>query len=232
MAIRPLETHYAGHRFRSRLEARWAVFMDKLDIPWEYEPQGYVVNGAPYLPDFLVRPNTDGAFWLEIKGTFPDPDELTKAKGLAEGSGIPAFVYWAKPEPPAPDLGHLTEEEFNGWDRDGYVWTDDQGWREYPTQPPKWQLDLIPTAFRFSPSGKPKEAKSGFHWWTECTQCGHVRLASSGQEGWCPRFESMSSEEIDRRVGRLYPRFGHRTPKVLAAYDAARSARFEHGERG
>ena len=71
MTIQAIETHYAGHRFRSRLEARWAVFMNHLNVPWEYEPQGYLVNGAPYLPDFLVWPNTDHAFWLEIKGVFP-----------------------------------------------------------------------------------------------------------------------------------------------------------------
>jgi len=34
--IKPIETHYAGHRFRSRLEARWAVFLDAMEIPWQY----------------------------------------------------------------------------------------------------------------------------------------------------------------------------------------------------
>ena len=28
MEIKPIETHYKGYRFRSRLEARWAVFFD------------------------------------------------------------------------------------------------------------------------------------------------------------------------------------------------------------
>lgn len=43
--VRPIETSYAGCRFRSRLEARWAVFFDALDIPWDYEPQGFEVGG-------------------------------------------------------------------------------------------------------------------------------------------------------------------------------------------
>lgn len=232
MAIQPIETRYKGHRFRSRLEARWAVFMDHLDVPWEYEPQGYLVDNQPYLPDFLVHPNTDRAFWLEIKGTFPSQDELDKARGLAAGTGMRAFVYWAKPEVPAPDLSHLTEAQYAGWDQLGYVWTDDYGWREYPNAPAKWQLDLTPTAFLFTPNQKPAQEKSGFWWWTECTLCGHVRLAPSGQEGWCPTLEGLSTEEVDRRVGRLYPRFRHRTPRILAAYTAARSARFEHGESG
>ena len=40
----PVETLYAGHRFRSRLEARWAVFFDCLGIVWEYEPEGYALD--------------------------------------------------------------------------------------------------------------------------------------------------------------------------------------------
>lgn len=227
MSIQAIETHYAGHRFRSRLEARWAVFFDTLGIRWEYEPQGYVIDGTPYLPDFLVHPNTDGAFWLEIKGVFPGDDELAKARGLAEGSGVPAFVYWGKPEAPAPDLSHLTADQFCGFDRDGYVWVDQWGWSEYPTQPPAWQLTLTPTAFRFNPNGK-HAGKSGFLWWTECPHCGHVRLSSQGQVGWCPSFDGRPVDELPE----LYPNFGHRTERLLAAYAAARSARFEHGERG
>ena len=34
-----LPTKYAGIQFRSRLEARWAVFFDALKIKWEYEPE-------------------------------------------------------------------------------------------------------------------------------------------------------------------------------------------------
>lgn len=37
----PIETRYKGYRFRSRLEARWAVFFDVLGVRWEYEPEGY-----------------------------------------------------------------------------------------------------------------------------------------------------------------------------------------------
>ena len=38
--ITPIETIYKGYRFRSRLEARWAVFMDACGADWEYEPEG------------------------------------------------------------------------------------------------------------------------------------------------------------------------------------------------
>lgn len=36
MDIKPIETHYNGYRFRSRLEARWAVFFDALGIKPEF----------------------------------------------------------------------------------------------------------------------------------------------------------------------------------------------------
>ena len=61
MAIKPIETEYKGYRFRSRLEARWAVFFDTLDVKWEYEPQGWqLADGTRYLPDFWL-PDCDTA---------------------------------------------------------------------------------------------------------------------------------------------------------------------------
>jgi len=55
MNIQPIETEYNGYKFRSRLEARWAVFFDKAGIPYEYEPEGFVLNGGTYyLPDFYL----------------------------------------------------------------------------------------------------------------------------------------------------------------------------------
>lgn len=64
--IQPIPTRYAGCHFRSRLEARWAVFFDKLGARWEYEPQGFMIDGTPYLPDFLL---TDCGTWVEVKGS-------------------------------------------------------------------------------------------------------------------------------------------------------------------
>jgi hypothetical protein len=70
--LRPIETTYRGCRFRSRLEARWAVFFQALNLPWEHEPQGFVLStGAWYLPDFRVR-LADGPLWAEVKPTGSD----------------------------------------------------------------------------------------------------------------------------------------------------------------
>lgn len=54
MIIKPIETLYKGYRFRSRLEARWAIFFDVANIKWEYETEGFNVNNTRYLPDFYL----------------------------------------------------------------------------------------------------------------------------------------------------------------------------------
>lgn len=66
--MKAIETIYRGSRFRSRLEARWAVAFDCLGMSWDYEPQGYVVSGKPYLPDFWLP---QLSCFVEIKPTLP-----------------------------------------------------------------------------------------------------------------------------------------------------------------
>lgn len=62
--IKPIQTRYKGYHFRSRLEARWAVFFDALGLNWEYEPEGYQTSEGWYLPDFYL-PKFD--CFVEIK---------------------------------------------------------------------------------------------------------------------------------------------------------------------
>lgn len=64
LTIKPLETRCNGYRFRSRLEARWSIFLEELGIEYAYEPQGYVLPSGPYLPDFYL-PKYDK--FIEIK---------------------------------------------------------------------------------------------------------------------------------------------------------------------
>lgn len=80
--IKPIETEYNGYRFRSRLEARWAVFFDAMGIKYEYEPEGYVLqDGECYLPDFRLhvrhRSSTDEnePVYAEVKGLLTPKDE-------------------------------------------------------------------------------------------------------------------------------------------------------------
>jgi hypothetical protein len=64
--IKPIPTRYAGRLFRSRLEARFAVFFNALGIDWDYEPEGFALKAGWYLPDFYL-PNLDGGTWIEVK---------------------------------------------------------------------------------------------------------------------------------------------------------------------
>ena len=89
--MQAIETQYAGCKFRSRLEARWAVLLDNLGLEWMYEPQPYPTPAGVYLPDFWL-PNWRGAgLWLEIKGTEPTGRELDK-------------VAWFSRTPPGDDV--------------------------------------------------------------------------------------------------------------------------------
>lgn len=63
----PIETQYRGYRFRSRLEARWAVVFDALGWEWTYEIEGYELRGGRYLPDFHIRLPEGMVRWWEIK---------------------------------------------------------------------------------------------------------------------------------------------------------------------
>lgn len=65
MSIKPIETYYNGYRFRSRLEARWAVFWDALSVKYEYETEGFEnYLGEKYLPDFYLN---DLNIYVEVK---------------------------------------------------------------------------------------------------------------------------------------------------------------------
>lgn len=66
--LKPIETFYKGYKFRSRLEARWAVFFDTIGIKWQYEVEGFTLSdGRHYLPDFKITTLNKLTCWIEIK---------------------------------------------------------------------------------------------------------------------------------------------------------------------
>lgn len=69
--LKTIETRYAGCHFRSRLEARWAVFFNNLGVRWDYELQGFHLPAGPYLPDFWL-PEINSGIWFEVKPDTPD----------------------------------------------------------------------------------------------------------------------------------------------------------------
>lgn len=97
--IKPIQTKYHGCLFRSRLEARWAVFLDSLGIEWEYEKEGYDLDGVWYLPDFWIpyRYGPGWGFWLEIKPVPLSKEELSKCAALAAATGHRTFAICGQP---------------------------------------------------------------------------------------------------------------------------------------
>ena len=63
------ETEYVARdgksvRFRSKLEAQWALLFDTLKLSWAYEPVRFPLQGFyTYTPDFYV----ESIGWIEIK---------------------------------------------------------------------------------------------------------------------------------------------------------------------
>lgn len=93
--LRPIETHYKGYRFRSRSEARWAVFLDELGIEWGYEVEGYDLGEAGwYLPDFWL-PQQE--CWIEVKGAEPTSSEHARARTLCENSARAVLIVSGQP---------------------------------------------------------------------------------------------------------------------------------------
>ena len=92
--MQAIQTVYKGCRFRSRLEARWAVFLDALSANWSYETEGFDLKGTRYLPDFWVQ---DWNAWLEIKGPAPSEEEETKCDLLAKSSGRNVLLLSGEP---------------------------------------------------------------------------------------------------------------------------------------
>lgn len=199
-----IETVYKGCRFRSRLEARWAVFFDALGIEWRYEEQGYEVDGHRYLPDFWL-PACKA--WAEVKG---DPEGLRKdfprmSAMLGPKSPLPGFqdgstkliLLGQVPEPHAGSTLHPTLIREPGirlvrtW---GLFMPQKTGSATYVADPvPNWMHVL----FRKYANRDPDQ--------------------SPDSEGWLA--EAWRLENTAMHI-----------PIVQQAYRAARQARFEHGE--
>lgn len=124
MTIKPIQTRYNNRLFRSRLEARWAVFFSSLNLDWEYEKEGFDLNGTYYLPDFYL-PHLD--LWIEIK---------PKLYGI---DWPDHFVFKYLNENPIEKNGEITNEfnfvllygqpnintdSFNKFDYEGFISTD------------------------------------------------------------------------------------------------------------
>ena len=88
-AIKAIETQYKGYRFRSRLEARWAVFFDTLGVKWEYEPEGFELPSGRYLPDFWLP---ESLLWVEVKPVKATDEEKQLAEELSSATRWRVYI--------------------------------------------------------------------------------------------------------------------------------------------
>lgn len=181
--IPAIETRYAGCLFRSRLEARWAVFYDSLGIEWRYEPEGFDLKDLGwYLPDFWLP---ELGLVIEIK---PDSDfreeTLQKLRLAAEAlnarTGLLFYGDIPRGDPAEP---YLT----SAYAVSGGEWQDSE------------------------------------YWWCECPECGRLDVQFNG------RSERMSCHRSSRNIrSGQHNSHGYNSdsPRILNAYEEARSARF------
>lgn len=190
ITIKPIETYYNGYRFRSRLEARWAVFFDAMGVEYEYEPEGFDLGGGIYyLPDFYL-PEQD--YYVEVKGNMTEADR----------------------EKTERFFDHLLEDKLNGILSHGFVILGNipprtvnvVSWA-YARYARNWDAYSIVADFPYLPCVCPICGKFGFEW----DGLGE-RICGNEHPPW---------EEPRPNVG----------SKISLAYDAARQARFEHGEQ-
>lgn len=115
--IKPIDTLYNGNYFRSRLEARWAVFFDILGIRYEYEPQGFknVETGECYLPDFYLpdtylRLSKRKGIYVEIKPDSYTDGDIPQSKWFNHrlwlAIGVPALNSWGSDTEQGYQLGN------------------------------------------------------------------------------------------------------------------------------
>lgn len=190
--IKAIETRYNGYRFRSRLEARWAVFFDALGVKWEYEKEGYDLGEwGWYLPDFWL-PEPHECF-VEIKAHRNlSAREIAMATGLSDL--YPTVVMCGVPETPSyhGPCDFLTFDCSNTRD--------------------EWYRGSFGRSFPKFLGPVPSVVDARYYCWHERTD-GSLILWPA------PAFE-------------LHPVKKHfDTPRLRNAYEQARAARFEHGER-
>lgn len=96
MRIQAKPTLYKGVRFRSRLEARWAVFFDSLGLRWLYEPK---TDAVGYMPDFDLDAGyaeVKSPAWLDQSLAGQDAD-IDRWLSFARVVSRPLFVFFGGP---------------------------------------------------------------------------------------------------------------------------------------
>ena len=199
--LKPIETRAYGCRFRSRLEARYAVFMTELGVEWKYEPEGFSLESGNYLPDFFLPRVRENGTWLEIK---PHGQGSYFGFCASLGEGMPQIHDARLGE--FADLAQNASQSFYvayGLPSDAYLSSSSPDWYEEGMLEAPWD------PFMWCICGCGKTAGIQFDGRGGRIQCRHTKgcYEFGGDKG-----------------------YSHEHPLIVRAVTAARSARFEHGE--
>lgn len=93
--IQSIPTTYAGCTYRSRTEARWAVWFDAVGLRFQYEAEGFSIRSGYYLPDFWIA---DWNMFFEVKGAEPTEEECRKCAELSELAECDVLLAIGAPE--------------------------------------------------------------------------------------------------------------------------------------
>lgn len=103
--VSAIETEFRGTLFRSRTEARWAVFFHALGISYAYEPERLnLSSGESYLPDFFLA-DFDAYFEVKPSSESIVTDECVRARTLSRDR--PKQRVWLAMGAPDADRGNV-----------------------------------------------------------------------------------------------------------------------------
>ena len=167
-----ITTTYNGIEYRSRLEARWAAFMQNIGWDIIYEP----FDGDGYIPDFLVQ--GERPFLVEVKPAVTQKEyeaAVPKAEsGLAKHWRHDILIVGAGPFPQRMGNSCSTTNSI------------------YPTPTAGWLGEFFREDV-FSPLEQP-DTSPGWDWdaaeWITCGHCGniavyHTTMSFGGRPCWC-----------------------------------------------
>lgn len=123
--MKVIQTEYKGTIYRSRTEARWAVFMSVLNFPFIYEPEGFDLGkDGWYIPDFYL-PSMDT--FMEIKPEIIIPGRESPIEALCRSTKKNVIQF--KGMPVIPSFGmELSQILFYRPETDGGIGEDFDYW--------------------------------------------------------------------------------------------------------
>lgn len=110
---RSIPTLYGSTEFRSKLEADWARFFDKIGLKWRYEVRGMYFGDVFYYPDFYLP---DSQQYVEVKGVWA-PADCRKVAALLQY--LPPRLHTSDSCPDIPIIACNPDGKWWGYRRPG-----------------------------------------------------------------------------------------------------------------